>query len=249
MRKVAAAICLIAGVAAIAQETPHEPIQIRHYPGFYKVTLVQAAPGKLTELISIYKLKFLADGAAGDKPPVWMRHSQGDRWDLLILQPMGSYREFFDADRMWQRAKAEQPFATKLRDDIAWQEDLYCTGPTPSDLWSAFADGGFFHVEMFVALAGHLDDLYHEREMENAYARGAKQPENFIFVRDSGASWDLFTIGVFRDIKHYAESANLTAQQQDAAAKAAGFESASQIGPYLRRFISTHHDTLAVAIK
>ena len=250
MRKVAAAVCLIAWIAGIAQETPHEPIQIRRSPGFYKVTLVQAAPGKLTELIDLYKQRFAAAAAsAGDDAPLWMRHSQGDRWDLMILQPMKSYDLFFAPDRLAKRANAEQPFATKIRNDIAWQEDLYCFGPRLPELFAAFQSAGFFHVEMFVALPGHLDDLYREREMENDYARGVKQPENFIFVRDSGASWDLFTIGVFRDIKHYAESANLTPQQQDAAAKAAGFESASQIGPYLRRFISIHHDTLAVAIK
>lgn len=215
----------------------------------YRVTLVQAAPGKLTELIDLYKSRFASDQTAGDEAPLWMRHSQGDRWDLMILQPIGSYAEFFSADRASRRSRAEQRLATKMRDDIAWQEDLYCTGPLIADLRRAFADGGFFHVEMFIALAGQSDNLYHEREMENAYARGVHQPENFIFVRDSGAAWDLFTVGVFRDLKHYAESANLTPQQQDAAAKAAGFESASQIGPYLRRFISTHHDTLAVAIK
>ena len=85
--------------------------------------------------------------------------------------------------------------------------------------------------------------------MENAYAKALKQPENFIFVRDQGAAWDIFTIGVFRDLKHYAQSADATPNDQEAAAKAAGFEAPSQIGPYLRRFIREHHDTLAVAIK
>ncbi len=84
--------------------------------------------------------------------------------------------------------------------------------------------------------------------MENAYARAVKQPENFIFVRDQGASWDVFTIGCFRDLKHYAESADVPKDTADAAAKAAGFDSAAAIGPYLRRFIADHHDTLAVAI-
>ena len=218
-------------------------------PYLYRVTLAQAAPGKLTEAIDLYRQEAAATSAAGDEAPLWMRHSQGDIWDLMILQPMGSYAQFFSAERMAARSRAEQPFASRLKDDIAWQEDLFCAGPALGDLRQAFAQGSFFHVEMFHALPGQFAALLREREMENAYARGVKQPENFIFVRDQGASWDLFTIGVFRDLKHYAESANLTPQQQEAAAKAAGFESASQIGPYLRRFISSHHDTLAVAVK
>jgi len=54
---------------------------------------------------------------------------------------------------------------------------------------------------------------------------------------------------VFRDLKHYASSADVTPEAQAAAAKSAGFASASDIGPYLRRFIRLHHDTLAVAVK
>ena len=134
-------------------------------------------------------------------------------------------------------------------EDIAWQEDLFAYGPPLADLRKAFAGGAFFHVEMFVALPGKFADLYKEREMENAYSKALKQPENFIFVRDQGAAWDIFTIGVFRDLKHYAESADVPVKDAEAAAKAAGFNAPSQIGPYLRRFIREHHDTLAVAVK
>ena len=133
---------------------------------------------------------------------------------------------------------------------IAWQEDWFCYGVEPlAALRKAFASGGFFHVEMFQASPGAYDDLLRERHMENTYARALQQPENFIFTRDAGAAWDIVTIGVFRDLKHYAASADATPEAQQAAAKAAGFESPAAIGPYLRRFIRTHHDTLAVTVK
>lgn len=218
-------------------------------PYLYKVTLVQAAPGKLTDLIEIYKTRATALQAGGDEAPLWMRHSQGDHWDLMILYPMGSYAQYYQPERVSKRAKAEQPTSEAMKENIAWQEDLFAYGPPLEALRKAFADGGFFHVEMFVALPGLFQQLYREREMENAYSRALKEPENFIFVRDQGAPWDIFTIGVYRDLKHYAASADVPAQEQQAAAKAAGFDSPSQIGPYLRRFIREHHDTLAVAIK
>lgn len=218
----------------------------------YKVTLVQAAPGKLMELIDLYKARAAAYQAAGDELPLWMRHSQGDHWDLLILFPVSSYSDYYQPERIAKRQKAEAALAgsaEKFKADIAWQEDLFAYGPPLADLRQAFANGGYFHVEMFVALPGKFTDLLQERQMENAYAKALKEPENFIFTRDQGAAWDIFTIGVFRDLKHYAESADVPAKDQEAAAKAAGFEAPTQIGPYLRRFISTHHDTLAVAIK
>ena len=85
--------------------------------------------------------------------------------------------------------------------------------------------------------------------MENACLKALKRPENFIFVRDQGVAWDLFTIGAYRDLKHFADSASIPETEQDAAAKAAGFEAANRIGPYLRTLISSHHDTLAVTVK
>jgi hypothetical protein len=217
----------------------------------YKVTLVQAAPGKLLDLIELYKTQAELGKAAGDEAPLWMRHSQGDHWDLMILFPLGSYSAYYQPERAGKRQKAAQTgkLDDKFKELIAWQEDLFAYGPPLADLRKAFAAGAFFHVEMFVALPGKFADLYKEREMENAYSKALKQPENFIFVRDQGAAWDIFTIGVFRDLKHYAESADALPKDQEAAAKAAGFDTPSQIGPYLRRFIREHHDTLAVAIK
>jgi hypothetical protein len=217
----------------------------------YKVTLVQAAPGKLLELIDLYKTRSAAVQPAGEEAPLWIRHNQGDHWDLMILFPMGSYGDYYRPERIAKRAQAERAanLAEKFKEDIAWQEDLFAYGPALADLRKAFADGAFFHVEMFVALPGKFADLYKEREMENTYAKALKEPENLIFVRDQGAAWDIFTIGVFRDLKHYAESADVPVKDQEAAAKSAGFEAPGQIGPYLRRFIREHHDTLAVAVK
>lgn len=211
----------------------------------YRASLVQAAPGKLIELIDLYKSRTAAE------QPLWMRHSQGDRWDLLILTPMGTYADYFRADAVKARQLQEQDtgWESRRKAMVAWEEDVFVFGPPLPALRKAFSAAGFFHVEMFRSLPDERADLLHEREMENAYARAVKQPENFIFVRDQGASWDVFTIGCFRDLKHYAESADVTREQADAAAKGAGFESAAAIGPYLRRFIADHHDTLAVGIR
>ena len=220
-----------------------------HY--LYRAELIQAAPGKLTELIDLYKKKAQLDRDAGDEPALWMRHSQGDRWDLMRLVPMANYAAYYEPKRQSARAYAltQSSWIASMRDDIAWEEDVFVSGPPLEPLRKAFADGAFFHVEMFQVLPGHMADLHHEREMENAYSAAIGQPQNFIFVRDQGAAWDLFTVGVFRNLKHYSESSDVPPEKAEAAAKAAGFASASDIGPYLRRWIALHHDTLAVAVK
>jgi len=215
----------------------------------YRAKFAQAAPGKLLELIDMHKKSLPGYSTAGDEPPFVIRHSQGDKWDLMFLFPIGGYGEYYRPERVAKRSQAEGQFAAKFKELIAWQEDLFVYGPPLDELRAAFAKAGFFHLEIFISLAGKQAELYREREMENAYLRSLKRPGNFIFVRDQGAPWDLFTLGIYRDLKHYAESADISEKDQDAAARAAGFEAARNIGPYLRSLISQHHDTLAVPVK
>lgn len=181
-----------------------------------------------------------------------MRHSQGDKWDLLLLYPMGSWSEYYAPDRAAKRARwrdASRASLEKIRAATAWQEDVFVRGPNLPEVRGRLGGAGFFHVEMFVALPGRDADLYRQREMENAYDRALDLPQNLIFVRDAGAAWDLFTVGAYRDLKHYAEGSAIAEDAQESAAKAAGFESAKAIGPYLRTLIREHHDTLATAVK
>jgi len=225
MRRIILIAVLLLAATAVAQQSS----------SLYRASLVQAAPGKLIELIDLYKQQV--------KPALWMRHSQGDRWDLLILTPLAGY------DAVHKLRDDEHAWESRRKPLVAWEEDVFVFGPPAADLRKAFAESGFFHVEMFRGLPGARNELIKEREMENAYARAIKQPDNFIFLRDQGASWDVFTIGCFRDLKHYAQSADVPKEAAEAAAKSAGFDSAAAIGPYLRRFIADHHDTLAVAIR
>lgn len=225
MRRLILLALVLVSALTFAQQPAH----------LYRASLVQAAPGKLVELIDLYKQQA--------KPSLWMRHSQGDRWDLLILTPLAGY------DAIDKVRQDERGWESRRKPLVAWEEDVFVYGPPAAELRKTFGDSAFFHVEMFRALAGQMSSLIKEREMENAYARAIKQPDNFIFVRDQGASWDMFTIGCFRDLKHYAQSADVPKEAAEAAAKSAGFDSAASIGPYLRRFIADHHDTLAVAIR
>jgi hypothetical protein len=245
-----APILLILSYALLAQPQAAPLTQSPQPSYLYKTSLIQAAPGKLLDLIDAYK-QISAEQAkvTGDASPLWMRHSQGDRWDLLILFPMASYSDFYKPDRTVKRETVLDPWRHRLKDDIAWQEDVFVYGPPLDGLRKAFVTSGFFHVEMFQSLPGKQAELYRQREMENAFSRAVKAPENFIFVRDQGAAWDLFTIGSYENLKQYAQSADVPPTDAEAAAKSAGFESAAQIGPYLRTLIALHHDTLTVAIK
>jgi hypothetical protein len=240
-----ASLALVLGLCAAPA-----PVPANGY--LYRSTVVQAAPGKLLDVIDLYKAGWPGAGDSGDEPPIAMRHSQGDRWDLLLLFPMGSYGEYYAPDRIARRGKARdagKAELARLADDIAWQEDVFVFGPPLSDVRGALAKAGFFHVEMFIELPGKGPELYRQREMENVFSARLGLPQNLIFVRDAGAPWDLFTIGAYRDLKHYAENADVPEAKSEEAARAAGFDGAKAIGPYLRTLIREHHDTLAVAVR
>ncbi|MFQ5710102.1 MAG: hypothetical protein ACE5HO_21825, partial [bacterium] len=216
----------------------------------YKATLVRAAPGKLLDLIDLYKAQMPVYDARGDERPFWMRHSQGDQWDLLLLFPMGSYADYYRKERLTKRtANSPKSFQEKLQRWVAWQEDIFVFGPPLDEVKNAFDGTSFFHVEMFQALPGKHAELLQQRQMENVYLKNIDRPQNLIFVRDQGGPWDLFTVGFYRDLKHFAASADVPEAAEEQAAKTAGFEAANRIGTYLRTLIMKHHDTLAVRIK
>lgn len=223
----------------------------------YRTTLIQAAPGRLIELIGVVQARIAATERGGDARPYLLRHSQGDHWDLMLLEPMGaSAAGWYAADRVARRAQAaaasgvsDDAYERRLRELSAWREDLIVNGPAPERVTEAFRDNKFAHVEMFIALAGKHDELLKERVMENVFAASIGRPENLIFTRVSGAAWDSFTIGNYRDMVHYATSAVVSAEQEETAARAAGFASRADIGPYLRSLIASHHDNLLSVVR
>lgn len=205
----------------------------------YRVLMLRAAPGELLTVIDLYRQHLPAYDAAHQPRPFIMRHSQGDQWDLLLLFPL-------TADRV---TAGDEAFVTQVEPHVAWREEVFAAGPPLAVVTAALSSGDFYHIEMHIALPGKQTALKREREMENAFERFLGRPEDQIFTRVAGAAWDIVTIGTFRDIKHYAESADIPAVRQDSAARAAGYTSADAIGPYLRTLISTHHDTLARAVR
>jgi hypothetical protein len=222
----------------------------------YKTTFVRAAPGKLLDLIALYKARMPVFDSSGDERPFWWRHTQGDQWDLMLLLPMGSYTEYYAKERVARREQAakgsslpEGEFSRQINACSSWHEDIFVMGPPLETVKKAFENTAYYHIEIFISLPGKQAELFKEREMENAYQVEIGRPETLIFTRDQGAAWDAFTLGCYRDLKHWAESGDFTKEQRNAAARKAGFADADSIGPTLRTLIDIHRDTMGVAIK
>ena len=226
------------------------PIQDDTY--LYKVTLIRAAPGHLLDVIDAYRDRVPVYDAAGEQRPVMIRHSQGDHWDLMVIEPVQSLPAYYASDRVARRVSAGEAagaspheFDARLQQIISWKEETFFSGVPVEEFRRLFDAANYFHVEMFVALPGKGQELHEERVMENEYLRRIGRQQNLIFAKALGGSWDSFSLGFYRDIKHFAESADTPADLQQEAAVAAGFEGADKIGTYLRELISRHNDTLA----
>jgi hypothetical protein len=238
-----------AGTAPVSPPRPQDATSA------YRTLLVQAAPGRLQDLLDALAGRLEAYRTAGEERPLILRHSQGDHWDLMLLFPIGSLADYFGGARAarWERvARAGTPteaeFERRLEPLIEWREEVFVEGPSLAVLRARDEGAGFYHAEMFVALAGRRQDLLEERRMENRYLEAIGREPNLIFTRIAGAAWDCFTIGFYRDLQQYAEPTSMSAEATDSAARGAGFQGRGAIGVYLRSLIQSHHDTLATRV-
>ncbi|VAV89844.1 hypothetical protein MNBD_ALPHA06-300 [hydrothermal vent metagenome] len=231
---------------AIAKEAPRNTL--------YLVTTMRAAPAELKSLIADLK-SLKADGYyehAQRTAPLIMRHSQGDQWDLMLLEPVGSYQAFFAKKRMQIELEAKERYADtiwQLEARLAFREELFAWGPNAEFVGEHVKDAGLFHIEMFDAAPAMKAKLIEQREMENQYLQATKRRGNLIFVADMGSNVDAFTIGAYKDLAAFAARPDLPEGTSLKAAKDAGFTDDNSIGFYLRELISAHHDTLAVLVE
>jgi hypothetical protein len=210
---------------------------------FYKVSLFRAAPGKLLPLIDNLTSRIGDYEQKGGSKPYLIRHSQGDHWDLMVCEHISDYDSYFSHQNNFNEVFTPT-FGDNFYDLVAFHENIFTSGPDYKTVQELFEQNSFFHVEMFVALPGKQVELLKQRNMENIYLQEIGRGENLIFTTTLGGSWDCFTLGGYRDIKHYAESADIPLEVEEKAAIKAGFEGVKYISPYLRSLITTHHDTL-----
>jgi hypothetical protein len=221
----------------------------------YRVAVLRAAPGHFTDLLAALEESFVLREEARDQAAFWMRHSQGDQWDFMVIYPMGDFSSYYEPDRIalrtavWESARG-RTLAKRLSEFTSYAEEWFSRSVAVEEMARRFEAMGFFHVEMFAGLPGKRDELIEQRRMENRYYDYLGRQQNVIFTRETGSNWDAMTIGFYENLQTFAAAgAEHSAEQQDAAARAAGFSNVGEIGPYLRSLLSYHHDTMCVRIR
>lgn len=213
----------------------------------YKVTLLRAKPGELLQVIKEIKEDIGNYESYLKNKPYLLRHSQGDHWDLMLIYPIDNMEVYFSSSETDQRNNSktlEKNYSDEFFDIISFQEEGIVNGPPINDFISAMEKYRLFHIEIFTALAGKQEELLEQRLAENQFYAEIEHRPNFIFTRKFGPSWDNFTIGFYNDMHDFA-GPDVPFEEEDAAAKKAGFEGVNFIGSYLRSLLAEHHDTLA----
>jgi hypothetical protein len=195
----------------------------------FRVTTLRAAPGLLQQLIeAVTAYRSEQRGRV-----IAMRHSQGDHWDLMLLEPAG-------ANLM------DQPDFSSLAD---FQLTFYAeSGASFKGIQHQAESAGLYHVEMFEALAGKRDALLDQRTRENQYLADTGQTVNVVFSTLVGSDVDVFTVGFHQDWAAFAAGPRVPVEEAETAAKEAGFRSREDIGLYLRSLLTGHQDTFAVPV-
>lgn len=214
----------------------------------YKITLLRANPGDLLELIDELKTDIENHESLGIEKPYLLRHSQGDQWDLMLIYPIENMSSYFSEESMMNRTASntiEKSYGDDFHDLVSFQEEAIVEGPDREKFINWFEEYSYFHIEIFTALAGKQEELLEQRKMENVFYSHINHKGNLIFTRVFGPSWGNFTIGAYYNIQDFAGDGSTTFEEEDEAAKKAGFEGVNYIGSYLRSLLLHHHDTLA----
>jgi hypothetical protein len=192
----------------------------------FRVTTLRASPGQLETLID--EVRAYRQQQAGKV--IVMRHSQGDHWDLMLLEPAGANpTDGFDFGAL----------VDFQHDFLADSDDSFAS------LNNSAGETSLYHIEMFHALAGKKSALVDQRIRENQYLQETGQTTNAVFVTSFGSDVDVFTVGFHTDMQAFSGGPTVSDAQAEKVAKEAGFKDRADLSFYLRSLLISHHDTLA----
>lgn len=226
---------------------PLAPAQAEGGSGLYRITMLRAAPGQWYELKAAIEAQGEAGAISEDgrRIPWRMRHSQGDQWDFMLVQPVSGWSEYFAPPSQL----IEKPVRKAMEQHADYMLDWFVSGPTHDDARALFTGAGLYHLEIYQARAGMADALTDSRVRENAIFADLGALQNTIWLRQFGADQDVMTIGFHKDWASYAAHNNAGSDEQwDTLSRRHGYAGAGDLSPQLRSFLTGHHDSFAVPL-
>jgi hypothetical protein len=197
----------------------------------YHVHFTHAAPGKATALADALKQPAPTDPMPGHT--VLLRHQNGDSWDYVAIQHLGT-KAIVDAAR-----PTPAPAAAAGRDASDWHTDTYVSGPAWADFAKAMGinegagKSAIYIVSVYRALPGHREQL---DTSVSTVSPGDPAAGTVVMQHLEGAAWTFLGIARYATWEDFVKSE--TSSLADQAKNTGGWAS-------LRDHASYHTDTLA----
>ncbi|CAN5828591.1 hypothetical protein BH18ACI4_BH18ACI4_12990 [soil metagenome] len=200
----------------------------------YHIHVVKAAPGKLTQLIDVYRNGPAPEVNEPQVTPIILRHREGGEWDLIVITPLGK-QTTISANPLPQ---ATQDYNQRLQPLTDWHADTITVGPSWALVQKALVPAKdaqpVYQVSDYRSLSGHRQQL---REVLDRNAQDTPG-RSVLFSHAEGASWNFLTVTRYDSwaaLGAPPPRPQAGAPQQDA-------------GLAIREHMAVHHDTIAVYI-
>jgi hypothetical protein len=201
----------------------------------YHIFIVKAAPGKAKELADFLKEP---DPKTPDRKGILLRHQDGDEWDYIAIEHMGTKATVDNGGTAMPPAK---------RNLMESHNDTYVSGPSWADFAKAMGidgdaaktSGAVYAVSDYRAVVGHRDQL--EKMLSEPPNPAIDTSSGQVLLQHlEGASWN------FLSIIRYGSWEKFAANETNSVAQT----NKGQGGWFdLREHVACHHDTLSDRIK
>ena len=195
----------------------------------YHVHFTHAAPGKANALGDFMKQPDPNSPMPGHS--VVLRHQDGDSWDYVAIEHMGT-KATLDAAR-------PAPAPAAARDASDWHTDTYVSGPAWADFAKALGinegagKSAVYIVSVYRAIPGHREQL---EGVLTTQSPGDPAAGNVVLQHLEGAAWTFLAVARYATWEDFVKSETNAAAEQ---AKGTGGWAT------LRDHSSYHTDTLA----
>jgi hypothetical protein len=229
MRSMVACLVVFSGVVAATAAAPQNTAAPAA-TDVYHVHFTKAAPGQAAALAK----SLMVPDKTSPMPEhfVVLRHQEGDDWDYVVIQHLGSKAEV---------SATTPPPPEPQRALAAWHSDTFVSGPSWGEFSKVMSIGGSANAAGLVyvvgvqrAVPGHRAQLL---ESLNAPGPSSKiQTGNVILAHLEGGEWTFATITRYNSWQDFAS--------ERAAAASAG-DATAGTWANIRQHSAFHRDTLA----
>jgi len=208
MRSVVACLVVVGGITSATAASPQNTAAPPTATDVYHVHLAKAAPGQAAALGK----SLMAPDKASPMPEhfVVLRHQEGDDWDYVVIQHLGTKAEI---------TTTAPPPSDAVRALTAWHSDTFVSGPSWADFSKEMSIGGSSNALVYIVgvhrpVPGHREQLL---KSLSAAAPSKVQTGNLVLQHLEGGEWSFATITRYNSWQDVAADRVAAASAGDAA--------------------------------